>query len=170
MKLKAVSLIFLFAIFASFIMAQDHTKEDAFAKQIFLSLQNNDYASFKKLYPSFDEYKELMQMMLDAGMADLTKEKVAGFLEDYKRESDSTYHAEFNKLINQADSVGVKWKEASFVKFEFVSAYPDNFSRKYLNGDIHFSCGKSSFIVGGIEGVELPSSYKIQEVKEIRRE
>ena len=170
MKLKAITFTFLIVIFASYIMAQDHTKENEFAKEIFLSLQDNDYASFKKLYPSFDEYKELMQMMLDAGMADLTKEKIAGFLEDYKRESDSTYRAEFAKLIHEADSIGVNWKDASFVKFEFVAAYPDNFSRKYLNGDIHFSCGKSSFIIGGIEGVELPSSYKIQEVKEIRRE
>lgn len=167
MQLKVILICLFFFLFTKIVMAQKHEKEDTLTDKIMKALSTGDSALYRSLYPDFEQYKQLMQEMLKAQMADLTQEKVDEFLKDFQKESDSTFHAEFENLLQQARDVGVDWKNIVDAKIESIAAYPENFPHKYLNGDIYFTSDEKQFVIEGVEAVELSGGYKLQSIKGI---
>lgn len=167
MQWKIIFICAFIFLLVKFATAQKHEKEDTLTDKIIKALSTNDSAAYRALYPDFEQYKQLMQEMLKAQMADLTQEKVDGFLKDFQKESDSTFYAEFENLLQQAKDAGVDWKHISNADMESVAAYPENFPHKYLNGDIYFTSNQKQFVIEGIEAVELSGVYKLQSIKGI---
>lgn len=90
-------------------------------------------------------------------------------LAEHDKEAIPTYKKEFHVFLKQADSLGIHWNDAVFQKLDFESYFPENFTRKYMNGDIWFAYKKSHFVIEGIEAVETPDGYKLQAIKGIRQ-
>src|SRR6266705_1878583 len=103
--LKTCFLSFVMLISAAIMAQTEDDKRVEFGKQVFKCFQTNDFTLYRSLYPNFEEYKQLMQEMVNAKVDGLTQDQMNGFLDDYKREADSAYHAEFIMLQKQADSL-----------------------------------------------------------------
>ena len=150
-------------------MAQsENDKRVELGKQVFVALQTNNVQLYCRLYPNFKEYKVLMQQMVDAKVDGLTQEQMNLFLEDYKRNADSTYRAEFFELRQKADSLGINWNAAEFISFESIAAFPDKITIKYLDGTLKFKFDQSIFIMD-VEAFEFNPAYKLQAVKNIQK-
>jgi hypothetical protein len=151
------------------IMAQnENDKRIELGKQVFAALKTNNAQLYRSLYPNFEEYKSLMQQMVTAKVDGLTQKQMNIFLEDYKNKADSTYHAEFVALRQQADSLGIDWNNTEFTSCEGIAAFPENITIKYFDGYIKFSIAQSVFIID-VEAFEFKPSFKLQAVKKISK-
>ena len=159
-----------FAFNLGSVMAQDENdKRVELGKQVCAALQTNDFQLYRNLYPDFEEYKGLIQQMVDAHIDGLTQDQADHYLVDYKAKADSTYSAEFVGLREQADSLGVNWKEAKFTSFESIADYPEHISIKYLDGYLKFNTAGSSYVMD-VEAFEFSPAFKLQAVKNIRKD
>ena len=168
MQWKIIFICAFLFLLVKFATAQKHEKEDSLTDKIIRALSANDSGMYRSLYPTFEQYKLLMQQMLKAQMADLTQEKVDGFIQDFQKKLDSTFHEEFENLLQQAKNAGVDWKNISDTRMESVAAFPENFTHKYLNGDIYFTSNGKQFVIETVEAVEISGVYKLQTIKGIR--
>jgi len=144
-------------------------KEDSLAQAIFKSLKEKNSNNWILLYPTNDEYKNILQLLLAAKSEGLTQQKIDEMIEHRKLEAVTVYKAEFKTYLKEADSLGIKWNDAVFEKFNFEASNPQNLKLKYLNGDIWFKCQQNHFVIEGIEAVEIEVGYKLQAVKGIRQ-
>ena len=147
----------------------ENDKRVQLGKQVFNALQTNDPKLYRDLYPTFEEYKLLIQEMADAHIDGLTQQQADDYLVQYKQKADSTYNAEFIGLRHQADSIGIDWQRATFIRFESIAAFPEHISIKYLDGYLKFAVAESKFIMD-VEGFEFTPECKLQAVKDIRKE
>lgn len=138
------------------------------ARRLFAALQTGNATQWKDLYPTDEEFKNLMQLMVDAHVGGLTQEHANALVQQQKQEAAATYAAEFKTLQKQAAQQGVEWKKATYSDFIFDSSQTA-IPRKYINGDLWFNIGRTEFAVEGIEAVETESGYKLQAVKGIRK-
>ena len=167
---RKAALIFFFILISTIIMAQsENDKRIELGKQVFTALKTNNAQLYRSLYPDFEEYKALMQQMVNAKTDGLTQEQMNVFLEAYKREADSMYRAEFVTLRHQADSLNIDWKAAEFTSFESIAAFPEKITIKYLDGYLKFNIAQSFFIMD-VEAFEFEPSFKLQAVKNIRKD
>ena len=107
--------------------------------------------------------------MKEAKIIKLPQQDIDQMVIRHDNEATAAYKDIFHGFLRQADSLGIKWEEASYQKFDFTSLYPEDFIRKYMNGDIWFSSKKSHFIIEGIEAVEVSGGFKLQSIKSIRQ-
>ena len=147
----------------------NHSKEEYLGHQVFVSFQKKDETLWVKLFPTDEEFKEILQLMLTQKMDDLTQEKIDEMMAHRKEEAAAVYQSEFDNFLKQADSIGVDWKTAVYEKFDFLPYLPTDFPRKYLDGDIWCSCKKLHFVIEGVEAIETPSGFKLQSIKDIRQ-
>ncbi|MEP7319410.1 MAG: hypothetical protein ABI921_11735 [Panacibacter sp.] len=143
--------------------------EEAIAKKLFQSLKTNDEALWQQLYPTNEEYKDILQLMLKENMSGLTQQKIDEMMGQRKAEAEGAYKSDFEMYHKQADSIGINWSTAVFQKFDFLPYLSTNFSRKYLNGDIWCTYKKNEFVIEGVEAVETPAGFKLQSIKGIRK-
>jgi len=168
-ELYKTCLLFFFIFISRGIIAQtENDKRIELGKQVFIALKTNNVQLYRNLYPDFEEYKTLIQQMVNAKIDGLTQEQMNIFLEDYKREADSMYRAEFINLKHQADSLGIDWNAAEFISFESIAAFPDKITIKYLDGYLKFNIAQAVFIMD-VEAFEFDPSFKLQAVKNIRK-
>ncbi|HZX59302.1 MAG TPA: hypothetical protein VFE54_11270, partial [Mucilaginibacter sp.] len=177
-----LALIILIASFEQYAIAQNKVmkdtpenkltatlqKEDILGAGIFKALKENSSSQWLSLYPTDAEYKDILQQMLAAKVEELTQQHIDEMLEQRKQEATLAYTAEFKNFIHQADSLGIKWKDAVFEKFHYQAMYPEKVKLKYLNGDIYFSSSDNHFVIEGIEALQLPDGYRLQNVKGIK--
>jgi len=147
----------------------NHQKENALGHDIFKALKENNSNQWILLYPTSDEYKSLLELLLTTKSDGLTQQKIDEMIEQRKLEAVAAYSAEYHGYLKQADSLGIKWKDVVFEKFDFEATHPQNLRLKYLNGDIWFKCKQHHFVIEGIEAVEIKQGYRLQAVKGIRQ-
>ena len=160
---------FLSSFCCSTMAQSENDKRVELGKQVFKALQTNDPKLYRNLYPTFEEYKLLIQEMADAHIDGLTQQQADDYLVEYKRKADSTYNAEFIGLRHQADSIGIDWQRATFISFESIAAFPEHISIKYLDGYLKFEVAETKFIVD-VQGFEFSPECKLQAVKDIRKD
>lgn len=151
------------------IMINTNSKEQQFGRQLFDAFNKDSEALWLSLFPTDEEYKTLLQLMLIAKVDGLTQEKIEDIIKRRKEEAAFTYRKEFKEFQNQAVNVGVNWSSAGFSNFESEAIYPDNFPNKYLSGIIWFKAGGSYYMIDGVEAVEIQGEYKLQSIKRIRK-
>jgi len=144
-------------------------KEEKFAGEIIKSFRLNDAGRWVSLFPTNEEYSEILQQMLKNKMEGLTQQKINDMIARRKKEATTVYTNEFIDFQKQAKDAGVEWDKTLFEKFSFTSIFSGGLSRKYLNGDIFLSLRNIRFIIEGIEAVETASGYKLQSIKSIRK-
>jgi hypothetical protein len=143
--------------------------EDTLAHNIFRAFQKGSDTLFAALYPTNAEYRELTRLMTEAKIIKLPQQDIDQMLARHDNEATAAYKDIFHGFLKLADSMGIKWNEAIYQKLGFTSLYPEDFTRKYMNGDIWFSCKKLNFIIDGIEAVEVSGGFKLQSIKSIRQ-
>ncbi|MGC4103995.1 hypothetical protein [Ferruginibacter sp.] len=152
-------------------MAQQktHQPENELGAAVFKAFSRQDSAVWINLYPSQEEYKNILQQMLAGGVEGLTQPLIDTMLLQRAKEAGTRYSDEFREFRRQSDSLGIDWQKVVFEKFDFLAAFPEKVQLKYLTGDIKFSCGGQHFIIADVEALQLPVGYKLQSVKCIRK-
>ncbi|MEO8764028.1 MAG: hypothetical protein ABI416_07065 [Ginsengibacter sp.] len=149
-------------------LASHYVKENALGAAVLDALKSRNVADWIALYPTHAEFKSILEVGLAAKVEGLTQQKIDEMISRRKKEAAAVYEAQLNGYQKQADSLHIKWEEAVFEKFNFESVYPGEVNLKYLTGDIRFSCKHVHFIIDGIQAVEIPGGYRLQDVKAIR--
>jgi hypothetical protein len=143
--------------------------EENLGLKIFKAFQKGDDSLWVSLYPTNAEYRELTRLMSNAKIIKLPQSTIDEMLTRHDNEATPEYKKIFHIFLKQADSLGINWNDAVYQKLDFNSLYPEDFARKYMNGDIWFSCKNSHFIIEAIEAVEVSFGFKLQSIKSIRR-
>ena len=144
------------------------SKEEKLARLIVESFRKKDDSLWRSLFPSNEEYRKLLQLMLDAKMEGLTQAKINDMIAQRKQEAVKAYNTDFKSFIKQADSLGINWKKTEYKNFIFET-YKTAIPGKYLNGDIWLLYNHIEFVIEGVEAVETSSGFKLQSIKGIRR-
>src|SRR3954463_15913111 len=142
-------------------------RETDFGKSILHAFLQHDVDAFTALYPTNAEYKAILQAGLAAKAEGLTQQKIDDMLAKRNTEAAAAYAALFKQYQAMADSVGVKWSDALFEKFDFNAVYPVPVKLKYLEATIWFRCGKRHYAIDGIQAVEIPAGYRLQGITNI---
>ena len=129
------------------------TAEEDLGLKIFKAFQKGDDSLWVSLYPTNAEYRELTRLMTNAKIIKLPQSTIDEMLTRHDNEATPEYKKIFHIFLRQADSLGINWNDAIYRKLDFSSLYPEDFARKYMNGDIWFFCKNSHFIIEGIEAV-----------------
>ncbi len=145
------------------------TKEEEFGRQAFDAFKNNDEALYQSMQPTNEEYKALLQLMLSAKVKDLTQQKIDEMMERRKREASERMKKNFTEFQQQADSVGIVWKNAVYDKYDWQEMYPEEFHQKYLYGTIWFTVSGVRYMIEDVQAVEIPTGYKLQKIYRIRK-
>jgi hypothetical protein len=146
-----------------------HQKENAFGVSVFKVLQDRNIDAWIALYPTNDEYRDILQAGLAAKAEGLTQQLIDEMLVRRKKEATAAYTAQFNHYCKLADSLTINWKNAVFQKFDFSPVYPEPVKLKYLDGVIWFKVKDQHFVIDGIQAVEIPSGYKLQALTDVRQ-
>ena len=101
------------------------------------------------LYPTNAEYRELTRLMTEAEIIKLPQVTINEMLARHDKEATAEYKKIFHNFLKQADSLGIHWADAAYQKLDFASFYPENFIRKYMNGDIWFTCKNGNVLKNG---------------------
>ncbi len=147
----------------------NRTAEENLGLKIFTAFQKTNDSLWVSLYPTNAEYRELTRLMTNAKIIKLPQSAIDEMLTRHDNEATPEHKKIFHIFLRQADSLGINWNDAVYGKLDFNSLYPEDFTRKYMNGDIWFSCKNSHFIIEGIEAVEVPFGFKLQSIKNIRQ-
>ena len=143
--------------------------EENLGHNIFKAFQKKNDSLWVLLYPTNAEYREFTRLMADSKIVNLPQAKIDEMLAEHDKEAVPAYKKEFQFLLKEADSLGIHWNDAVYQKLDYESYFPENFTRRYMNGKIWFACKNSHFVIEGIEAVETPSGYKLQAIKGIRQ-
>jgi hypothetical protein len=143
--------------------------EEKLGLNIFKAFQKKNDSLWVLLYPTNAEYREITRLMTDAKIVKHPQATIDEMLAEHDKEAIPAYKKEFHVFLKEADSLGIHWNHAVYQKLDFESYFPENFTRKYMNGDIWFAYENSHFVIEGIEAVETPSGYKLQAIKGIRQ-
>lgn len=147
----------------------EHQKENVLGTGIFKAFKEKNSNRWIMLYPTNDEYKNILQQMLAAKTKELTQQNIDELLLRCRKEATGAYTTELQNFCKQADSLGINWKDAVYQKFDYTTAYPETVKLKYVTGDIWFSCKHRHFVIEGIEALQIGTGYRLQAVKGIRR-
>ena len=145
------------------------SQEEKLARQLFQSLKTRNAQLFESLYPANEEYRQLLQLMVEYKLAGLTPENMEAMVLQHQQQSAGAYAADFRRLVKQADSAGIRWSNAVYKDFLFQPYVKNNFPRKYLSGDIWCMYGKTEFVIEGIEALETPAGFRLQSIQGIRK-
>lgn len=63
--------------------------------------------------------------------------------------------------------LGINWTEIKKAKFIFKEAKPINSEKKSLSGHLNFIYNDTTYVIFGIEAIELSSGYKISDIRTI---
>jgi len=143
-------------------------KAQALAHTIYAALVKNDENGWPALYPTNDEFKTILQRMMNEQAPELTKTRMDDMLLQREKEATVCYKNEYRELMKQAHNLGIDWENTSFEKFEYDASPAEKLNLLYLNGNIFFSCKGQHFVIDGIEAIEMASGYRLQAVKSLR--
>ena len=144
-------------------------KEDILGLHIFKALKEKDNYQWQALYQTGFEFEKLLQLMLAKKSEGLTQQKIDEMVRQRGIEAEAVFNREFKNYLLQADSLGIKWKDAVMEKFDVEKRHSQSAAIRYLDGIIWFRCKKNHFVLEGIEAVELENGYKLQAVKGFRQ-
>src|SRR5450432_273609 len=100
----------------------EHKKEHALGTGIFKALKEKNSNHWILLYPTNDEYKNILEQMLAAKTGGLTQQNIDEMLVRRKKEASGAYTTEFENLCKRADSLGINWMAAEYQKFDYIAA------------------------------------------------
>ena len=147
------------------LMNANNQKELALAHSIINAFIQNKHELWVGLYPSDAEFKMMLQAMMSAQPALLSKQKMDEMLAERKAEAIISYTQEFEQLRKGGDSLGIDWSKTVFDRFEYDASPAENLHGLYLNGRIFFSSAQQHFMLYGIEALQIGSTYRLQTVK-----
>lgn len=132
-------------------------------------MKGNDVYSWIVLYPADEEYKKILLYFLSEKKEGLTLQNIDGMIERRKKKAVAVYNERYKNYDQQADSLGINWKEAKFEKYNCMAIYSDELRLKYLTGHISFSNKSKKYFIDGVDAVEIEAGYRLQTVSGIRQ-
>jgi hypothetical protein len=142
-------------------------KEINFAQQIVEAFRSKSFYNYRKLATTKKDFEEII---LDVQHHDRSgkKEEWQKALVMFEEQADSAYRAEFNRIIEEGEIIGVDWNQINLLKFVYQADKPVNSSKTSLHGHINFTFKGKNYVLFGVEAIELSSGYKINMIKTVQ--
>lgn len=72
-----------------------------------------------------------------------------------RKNIDSVYRAEFNRLLIKGDKFDIDWSQITFLKFIFQKDKPKNSDITSLSGHVNFKYKDTVYVMFGLEAMEI---------------
>ena len=162
----------LFLFLASLIMTLDSMGQtfnsNDLADKIINAFQTKSFEKYNKLMLDSTAYKEFLDDFLENNR--VPDEQRKQFAEREKMFADSAalqFQKDFDRLLNKGIKLGVNWAHIRKAKFIFNEDTPQNSRKKTLHGHLNFTYKDTTYVIFGIEAMQLSSGYKILSIRTI---
>ena len=144
------------------------SKENDFAEKVLESFKSKDYDTYKNILAS---RKDLEELFADIQQHDAIQRpsEWKHTLEKFDQQADSTYQAEFKRILQKGEKLGIDWSQAKFSNFLFQTDKAANSSKTSLSGHINFTCKGTTYVLFGLEATELSNGYKVNMLRTVQK-
>jgi len=166
--MRQFKLIFIATIFMTSNSIGQTFKPNEIADKLFTAFQTKSYESYKKLLFNTSDYQEsLNDFFKNNNVGDSERKEFAEKKKLFADSADSQYRKEFERLLNKGVKLGIDWTKIRKGKFVFKEANAVNSYKKSLSGHLNFLYNDSTYVIFGIEAIELSSGYKISDIRTV---
>jgi hypothetical protein len=163
---------FILLLLATLIMAINSTgqtfKPADLADKIIIAFQTKNFDNYKHLLIDTTDYKEFLNDFFKNNH--IPDDQKKEFSEKSKYFADSAgieYRKEFDRLISKGEKLGIDWAQIKKSKFIFKDDKPTNSDKKSLSGHLNFIYQDTTYVIFGIEAIELSTGYKISGIRSV---
>jgi hypothetical protein len=144
------------------------SKENDFAKKVLEAFKSKDYKTYKNILTT---RKDLEELFADIQQHDgvQRQQEWKQSLKKFDEQADSTYQAEFKRILEKGEKLGIDWTQVQFTNFVFRADKAVNSSKTSLTGHINFVCKGSTYILFGVEAMELSNGYKLNMLRTVQK-
>ena len=138
------------------------------ADKIIAAFQTKNFIEYRKLLPITADYKEFLNDFFKSNHIPASEQQE--YAEKEKLFADSAeiqFKKEFDRLLNKGMKLGIDWAQIRKSKFVFRDDKPVNSDKKSLSGHLNFIYKDTTYVIFGIEAIELSSGYKISNIRTI---
>lgn len=144
-------------------------KENGFALKVLGALKSRNFEDYKKVMVNKKDLEELFADLAKNDKIMRLQDPPNNPLERFDKEADSTFRAEFNRIIRKGESLGIDWAHVDFSDFIYKADKPVNSSKTSLNGHLNFTYNGSTYVLFGIEALELANGYKLNGIRTVQK-
>ena len=166
--MRKLKLLFLATVFMTTDFIGQTLQPNDLADKMIAAFQTKDFISYRKLLLTAEDYKEFLNDFFKANHISESEQKE--FADKEKHFADSAeiqFQMEFNRLLNKGVKLGIDWTQIKKAKFVFKDDKPVNSDKKSLSGHLNFIYKNTTYVIFGIEAIELTSGYKISDIRTI---
>lgn len=144
------------------------SKENILAQKILDAFKSKSFDHYKQVLL---DRKNLEELMLDVQERDGIdrQEEWKRMLEKFDQQADSTFGAEFKRIIAKGEKLGIDWAEVRFSDFVYKSSKAVNSSMTSLSGHINFQCRGINYVLFGLEATEYTDGYKANGLRTVQK-
>lgn len=90
-------------------------------------------------------------------------------LAKFDEQADSTYKAQFTRILNKGEQLGIDWKDVVFSDFIYKADKAVNSSKSSVSGHLNFTCKGKTYVLFGIEATELTNGLKLSSIRTVQK-
>lgn len=145
------------------------SKETDFAQKITEAFKSKSFDNYKKLTSDKNDFEEFIADIQKNSLPGVNSDKWIKSIREYGKEVDSTFKTAFDSLTKEGNIIGIDRTEVKFKKFAYRTDNPANFSKTILRGYINFTYKDTTYVLFGLEALELSSGYKISFIRAVNK-
>jgi hypothetical protein len=166
--MRRLKLLFLATVFMTTDSIGQISQPNELADKIIASFQAKDFVSYRKLLLTTADYKEFLNDYFKANhIPESGQKEFADVEKKFADSADIKFQMEFYRLLNKGVKLGIDWTQIKRAKFVFQEDKPVNSDKKSLSGHLNFIYKDTTYVIFGIEAIELSSGYKISNIRTI---
>ncbi len=168
--MQRVLLLILITFIMTVSLNAQTSKEIDFAKRLVDVFKSKNFGNYKQFIPTKADFEALYKDTgLIRGLRVNTDEKYKKAIETYEKNVDSSYKAEFNRLLKKGDKLGVDWTQITFLKLVSHKNKSKNSNKTFLSGYINFKYQDTIYVLFGLEAMEITGDYKINMIRTVQK-
>lgn len=148
--------------------AMNTRNEKTFARQVLDCVKSNNVRDWCALFPARKEFADLLRKMAAKKVDGMTPEVAEMMIAQQAAEGDGFYVSQLQDLRKLGADAGLDWDKAVYGDFIFEVG-PSSVDNRFVNGDVWFKAGKTKFVLQGVEGIETPNGWRLQNVQIVKK-
>jgi len=143
-------------------------KEIILAQKVLEAFKTKSFEAYKQVLINHRDFEEFVTDIQQHDQIQRQDDwKYA--LEKFDEQADSTYQAQFKRLLEKGEGLSIDWAEVTFSDFVYHISNAANSSKTLLNGHINFMCKGKNYTLFGLEATELSSGYKVSMLRTVQK-
>lgn len=166
--MQKLKLLFLATVFMTTTSIGQTLQPNDLADKIVAAFQTKNFADYRNLLLTTADYKEFLNDFFKSNhISEAEQKEFADKEKLFADSADIQFQKEFNRLLNKGVKLGIDWTQIKRAKFVFKEDKPVNSDKKSLTGHLNFIYKDTTYVIFGIEAIQLSSGYKVSNVRTI---